>query len=81
MATTQYMWLIQNGHSWKEMDAWEQKILEQSIADGEFVVELGIYPYQWDLLTMLQANQWLVEAFSDWLNFLELQLEFFSIAV
>ena len=57
MATTQYMWLIEmDGHSWKEMDAWEQKILEQSIADGEFVVELGIYPYQWDLLTMLQTN-------------------------
>ena len=28
MATTQYMWLIEmDGHCWKEMDAWEQKIL------------------------------------------------------
>ena len=67
MATTQYMWLIEmDGHYWKEMDAWEQKILEQSVADGMNVVEynwayksgsmIKHIPYQWDLLTMLQTN-------------------------
>ena len=44
----------------------EQKILEQSVADGNNVVEyVWAYksgfitrhiPYQWDLLTMLQTN-------------------------
>ena len=105
MATTQYMWLIEmEGHYWKEMEAWEETLLEQSIADGNNVIEyVWAYqrgsitrhiPYQMDLDTMLQTNletkykrrllriptpgtpsqgsiQW----------FVELQLEFFSIAV
>ena len=67
MATTQYMWLIEmNGQWWKEMEAWEQNILEKSIADGNDVVEyVWAYTsgsttrhikYRWDLLTMLQTN-------------------------